>query len=146
MARFRGTKITGNWWDKHPTGREGKRCEITSGGGERGTPGARIDIRDIKECATRICGSHFFDSDTMRFFNSRVAETAYLDGKGGAYFTTSEKGPNGIRAYSVRHYDPERCGVETVGKFQGYKSMGAAQTAAKRAATSSGLGRRRRRR
>lgn len=147
MARrksFRGTKITGNWWDKHPTGREGKRCEITGSGGEHGKPGARINIHDVKECA-QICKSHFFERATMKFFNSRVSDTAYQDGRGGAYFTTSEKGPNGVRGYSVRHYDPERCGVETVGKFQGYRSMEAAQTAAKRLATSGGFGRRRRR-
>lgn len=147
MARhksFRGTKITGNWWDKHKDRSDGKRCEVTGNAG-LGPKGQRVDIRDIKECAS-ICKSHFFEADTMRFFNSRVGENAYLDGNGGAYFTTSEKGPNGIRAYSVRHYDPERCGVETVGKFQSYRSMNAAQTAAKRMATSSGLGRRRKRR
>ncbi len=147
MARrksFRGTKITGNWWDKHEHRSDGKRCEVTGNAG-LGPKGQRVDIRDIKECAT-ICKSHFFDRDTMRFFNSRVGETAYLDGRGGAYFTTSEKGPDGRRGYSVRHYDPERCGVDTVGKFQGYHSMGAAQTAAKRMATKGGgLGRRRRR-
>jgi hypothetical protein len=146
MARFRGTKITGNWWDKHENRSEGKRCEITGGGGAHGTPGARIGIHDIKECVS-ICKSHFFDKDTMRFFNSRVGETAYLDGRGGAFFTTSERGPNNVRGYSVRHYDPERCGVETVGKFQSYKTAAQAQGAAQRAAKrGTGLGKRRRKR
>jgi hypothetical protein len=141
---LRGIKTSGNWWDKHPTGREGKRCEITGGGGAHGTPGARTYIDDVKQCA-QICKSHFFEPETMRFFSSRVGETAYHDGRGGAYFTTSEKGPDGRRGYSVRHYDPERCGVETVGKFQGYATAAQAQGAAKRAATRGGLGRRRRR-
>jgi hypothetical protein len=145
MARFRGTKITGNWWDKHKDRGDGKRCEITGGGGEHGTPGAKIGIHDVKQCAD-TCKSHFFEPATMRFFSSRVADTAYQDGRGGAFFTTSEKGPNGVRAYSVRHYDPERCGVDTVGKFQSYHSMAAAQTAAKRAASKGALGRRRRKR
>ena len=147
MARrktLRGIKTSGDWWTKQPGGREGKRCEITGGGGAHGSPGSRIGIDDIKQCA-QICKSHFFDADTMRFFNSRVGETAYQDGRGGAYFTTSEKGPNNVRAYSVRHYDPARCGVETVGKFQAYKTAAQAQGAAQRAAKSGGLGRRRRR-
>ncbi len=102
-------------------------------------------MASIKECA-KICYSHFFDADTLRFFSSRVAERAYNDGRGGAFFTTSEKGPNGIRAYTVRHYDPTRCSIETVGKFQQYGTAKQADGAAKRIATAGGLGRRRRRR
>jgi hypothetical protein len=146
MARrrsLRGTKITGNWWDEQPGGRKGKRCEITSGGGMHGSPGSTVDIRSVKECAD-ICRSHFFEADTLRFFKSRVAERAYNDGRGGAYFTTSEKGPNDVRAHTVRYYDPKRCGVETVGKFQQYKTAAQANGAAKRIATAGGLGRRRR--
>lgn len=146
MARFQGTKITGNWSDEHPTGRKGKRCEITGGGGTHGSPGDRTFIHDVKECA-QICKSHFFEKGAMRFFNSRVGETAYLDGRGGAYFVTSEKGPNNRRAYSVRHYNPERCAIDTVGEFQAYRTLAQADGAAKRIAKSgSGLGRRRRRR
>jgi len=148
MARrkksLRGIKITGNWWDKHDGRSDGKVCKITGNVGH-GPKGSRVGIDDVQQCAS-ICKSHFFERDTMRFFNSRVGETAYLDGRGGAYFTTSEKGPDNRRGYSVRHYDPDRCGVDTVGKFQSYHSMGAAQTAAKRMATKSGgLGRRKRR-
>jgi len=147
MARrsLKGIKTSGDWWTKQPDGREGKRCEITGGAGTAAsTAGTRTYIDDVKQCA-QICKSHFFEPETMRFFSSRVGETAYHDGRGGAYFTTSEKGPNGRRGYSVRHYDPERCGVETVGKFQGYATAAQAQGAAKRAATRGGLGRRRRR-
>jgi hypothetical protein len=133
MARkknLRGTKIPARG-----------RCEITAN-----AAGNYVSVSDVKECA-KVCSSHFFDRDTMRFFNSRIGEGAYYDGRGGAYFTTSEKGPDGRRGYSVRHYDPKRCGVDTVGKFQGYHSMAAAQTAAKRMATKgSALGRRRKRR
>jgi hypothetical protein len=133
MARksLRGTKITVNWWDKQPDDREGKNCEITK-------PGS---MRDVKECA-QVCGSHFFEKATMKFFSSRVGDYAYADGKGGAYFTTSEKGPYGPRAYTVRRYDPKRCGVETVGKFQGYDSSEKARAEAKRLAKDNGLGRR----
>jgi hypothetical protein len=120
MARkrkpLRGTRITGDW-------SKGKKCEVTE----------FASMRDVRECA-RICSSHFFDKDSMRFFNSRIGDSAYGDGKGGAYFVTSEKGPSNVRSYSVRRYDPKRCGIETVGKFQQYGSAKTAQTAAKRAA------------
>jgi len=133
MARrknLRGTKIISRG-----------QCAVTAN-----AAGNRVSVSDVKECA-KVCSSHFFEKDTMRFFNSRIGDSAYYDGRGGAYFTTSEKGPDGRRGYSVRHYNPERCGVDTVGKFQGYHSMAAAQTAAKRMASkSSGLGRRRRKR
>jgi hypothetical protein len=122
---LRGTKTSGNWWDKHSSGRVGKNCHIT--------PSA--SIHDVKECA-RICKTPFFDRDTMRFFNSRIGSRAYYDGHGGAYFTTSEQGPNGIRAYSIRHYSPKRCGIETVGEFQGYRTSAQADRAAKQIATS----------
>lgn len=138
MARrhLRGTKITGDHWDEQPGGRKGKRCEIT---GDPRYPSE--DIHSVKECA-RVCRSHWFDADTLRFFKSRVGSIAYRDGRGGAYFTTSEKGPNDIRAYSVRHYDPDRCGINTVGKFQQYRTSAQADRAAKKLATSGGVGRR----
>lgn len=47
-------------------------------------------------------GSHWFERGTMRFFRSRVSREAYLGADGRWYFVTSEQGPNGIRAYSVR--------------------------------------------
>jgi len=130
---LRGTKITGDWWTKQSDGREGKRCEITGAGGMRGFPGTSTYIFDVQECA-RVCKSHFFDEDTKRFFQSKISDAAYHDGRGGAYFYTSEKGPNMIRAYTVRRYDPESCGVETVGHFQQYKTGTQAKSAAKRIA------------
>ena len=139
MSKLRGTKITGSWSDKQPHGREGKRCEVTSTGG--------ASMRDVKECA-KVCSSHWFDRDTMRFFKSRVGDKAYADGRGGAFFVSSEQGPHGPRAYSVRHYDADRCGIGTM-EFMRYKTSAQAVGAAKKLALSTdpGLrgGRRRRR-
>jgi hypothetical protein len=91
-----------------------------------------VDINDVQYCVDH-CGSHFFDADTMRFFNSRVDSIAYTDGEGGAYFATTERGPDGKRRASVRHYS--KCRVNTAGEFQSYRTMDAARKAAKKLAT-----------
>lgn len=72
-------------------------------------------INDI-QTAMRQNGSHWFDPDTMRFFKSRVLSTVY-QGSGGIYFVTSECGPSGHRAYSVRKFTPETFDISTVGEF-----------------------------
>ncbi len=142
---LRGVKISGDWWDKHEGREDGKVCKITGNGG-RSTRGGTVRIDDVEQCA-KICKSHWFDKDTLAFFKSKVGERAYLDGKGGAYFTSSERGPHGPRAYSVRHYNPARCGISTVGKFQGYATQDQATIAAQKKSVfgPSALGKRRRR-
>jgi hypothetical protein len=62
----------------------------------------------------------------MRFFNTKIEGGPY----GGHYFVTSEVGPDGKRAYSVREAADDG-GVSTVGDFQSYSTKGAAVTAAK---------------
>lgn len=66
-------------------------------------------------------GHHFFERDTMRFFDSRILSTLYY-GEGGVYFVTSEKfrghgTPDGPRLYTVRSFDPETGSVDTAGPF-----------------------------
>lgn len=87
--------------------------------------------RAVKESSD----SHFFDSDTMRFFASRLCEVVGADSKGHVYFVTSEKfkgfrTPDGPRLYTVRKFDGKR--VETVGEFQEYRYRSTAINAAKR--------------
>lgn len=111
--------------------RAGNWCKIKPGG-----PGNnRIGIADIKNCAD-ACGSYFFAPKTMRFFKSRVSDVGFADGHGGAYFTTSEKGPDDVRRHSVRYYDSKRCNIKTIGEFQGYRSSASAKEAAKKLAVS----------
>jgi len=131
MSKLRGTKITGNWFDKQSHGREGKRCEITATGG--------ASLRDVKECAA-ICNSPWFEKGAMRFFKTRLGDKAYADGVGGAFFVSSEQGPHGPRAYSVRRYSAERCSVGTVGEFMGYKTSAQATSAARKLAATSAAG------
>jgi hypothetical protein len=129
---LRGVKITGQWWTKRRGRPDGKKCEIRAPNIRRGF--RAVGIRDVKTCVTDICNSHWFDKATMRFFKSRVDDTAWADGKGGAYFVSSEKGPHGPRAYSVRHYDPRSCSIDTVGEFMGHRTKRQAVAAAKKAA------------
>jgi len=91
---------------------------------------------DVKYCANH-CGSHWFEPGTMRFFKSRVGGRVYTDGRGGAYFVSSEQGPHGPRSYSIRHYDPKKCAVHTIGKFQQYSSGAVANSIAKKIAAKS---------
>lgn len=71
-------------------------------------------IAQVRE-ANRGAGFHFFDRDTMLFFDSRVLRGLY----GGRFFVTSEKGPDGVRAYTVREAS-EDGRIDTVGEFQGW--------------------------
>jgi len=77
--------------------------------------------------ANKEAGFHFFDEGTMSFFNSQI-ESDLLFGR---YFITSKKFDHeSPRLYSVR-----RCldddSVQTIGDFQGHKSMDSAKRAVK---------------
>ena len=72
-------------------------------------------IEQIKQASHNI-GSHYFDRSTMRFFNSRVLPQVF-HGSGGIYFVTSEKGPNEIRAFTIRKFKPEDADITTFGPF-----------------------------
>lgn len=86
---------------------------------------------DYIRTANRVRGLHFFDADTMRFFNSRVLSTVYA-GSGGVYFVTSERfNYASPRLYTVRSFDPATGCTATVGDFQMY---GTARAARERAA------------
>ncbi|HUT79517.1 MAG TPA: hypothetical protein VM285_17605, partial [Polyangia bacterium] len=82
-----------------------------------------MTLSEIKR-ANAAAGHYFFEPDTLRFFRSRCSEQTY-----GRHFATSEKGPNGIRAWSVRRCEGDGS-IETVGEFQGYPSLARALTAA----------------
>ena len=61
---------------------------------------------------------HFFDKDTMRFFNSKVYEGFYYD----RFIITSEKQSHAHdRKYSIRIICPTGT-IDTIGEFQGFSS------------------------
>lgn len=58
-------------------------------------------LQQIKD-ANKASGLYWFEPESMRFFKSRVGEKVYPTKDGGAYFVSSEKGPDGVRAYTIR--------------------------------------------
>ncbi len=72
-------------------------------------------------------GSHWFDTDTMRFFKTRISNWDVISG----LFITSESGPfgQGPRKFTLRKADFETGKVETIGEFQQYSSLRSAKTA-----------------
>lgn len=83
-------------------------------------------------------GSHFFDRDAMRFFDSRVLGDAWRVGDVWL-FVTSERfrgimEPDGERRYTVRVYNQTRRSMGDIGGFQQFDSAYAAKRAASRAA------------
>jgi len=83
-------------------------------------------IEDVKR-ANRQVGGHWFDADTMRWFNT-VIESRLIGGK---YFVTSERmDRDQPKRYTVRRALPDG-GVDTVGEFQQYMDVENARLAAK---------------
>ena len=61
------------------------------------------NIDDLTITSERL-GGHFFDKDTMKFFNSRVLSDLYRVDDSKGYFVTSERYEDEPRTYSVRYY------------------------------------------
>lgn len=93
-----------------------------------------VPMHEIKRLYGPGEGRHWFDTDTMRFFRCRLPDGGYQASNGRIYFVTSEKGPDGIRAYSVRCLKEPRGTIETIGSFQQYRSRSGANSAALRLA------------
>ncbi len=62
---------------------------------------------DFVRQANRAEGGHFFDDETMRFFDSRIESRHALMNPSTeeAYFVTSERFADGLRRYKVRYID-----------------------------------------
>ena len=74
---------------------------------------------------------HFFDTDSMRFFSSRISELAWkIENK--IYFITSEqnKGTANPRGWTVRICDKDG-DLQKLGEFQEYSSLNEARKAIK---------------
>lgn len=64
-------------------------------------------------------GFHWFDADTMRFFNSRISNWDATTG----LFITSEQNHGCPRLYTIRLANFNTGKVETCGEFQQYKTL-----------------------
>ena len=78
-----------------------------------------IGMDEVERIYSPGIGRHWFDADSMRFFRTRLPQSAYK-GDGGIYFVTSERFTSSRgslpRAYSVRKLVGEGR-IETVGDF-----------------------------
>ena len=90
-------------------------------------------LSDIKAAAEKH-GSHWFDRDTMAFFNTRLQSKAYPMDNGDILFVTSERvDADHPRRYSIRraYFDGEgRFQIRTIGDFQEYATADKAHRAA----------------
>lgn len=90
-------------------------------------------INEIKE-RSQQAGNHFFDKETMEFFDSRIGRSVF----GGRYFITSEQFHHSDgshpRKWTVREAH-DNGDITTVGEYQQYATshdaVKAAQTLAK---------------
>ncbi len=91
---------------------------------------AMTTIIDIMK-SHKANGGHFFDKDTMRYFQSKCYPEVFGD-----YFITSEVSPEGEMRYTLRHFSREDWSITTVGDFFAYKNL---SDAIEEARTLSGL-------
>jgi hypothetical protein len=89
-----------------------------------------IAMSEIKAATS----SYFFSDGAMNFFKTRLPSTGLRNGAN-VFFWTSERGPDGIRKFSVRVLCLSTGKVTTVGEFQQYRSAKSASAAVYRAAT-----------
>ncbi len=86
-------------------------------------------MADVRR-ANKAIGNHWFERDTMRFFDSRVESTLY----GGRYFITSEQfhGSQGSlpRRFTLRRVEPDGS-IEDESAFQAYSTIELARVAAR---------------
>lgn len=70
------------------------------------------DLRNLAQAHNVMGDVHFFNPNSMRFFNSRVSKEIHK----GRFFITSEKGPDNVRKYTVRQYEITTANRESDGR------------------------------
>ena len=87
-------------------------------------------ISEIME-ANKNAGYHFFDKQTLHFFNSLILPTIYE----GRFFITSEKdkyATNNVRKYTLREFLPEKSNIRTIGNYCEFETRRDAVSALKK--------------
>ena len=78
----------------------------------------------IKLYKTHAPDGHWFEENTMRFFDSRIEFVGEY-----GYFVSSECGPDNVRKYTVRQvYENSRMGIRNVSMLGEFISFRAAMT------------------
>ncbi len=89
-------------------------------------------IDEIKKRAEKQ-HSHFFDTNAMKFFSSKISDLCWSKGSD-IYFVTSERDTSQVKhSGSIRAFTVRKCSdngnIDTVGKFQQHKTLQQARTA-----------------
>lgn len=76
----------------------------------------------------KIGGGHFFDIETLMFWDSKICQDLYGD----KYFITSEPNYDGKdRRFTIRAFSNNYTSVDTVGEFRQYGTLAEAKSAVK---------------
>ncbi len=67
--------------------------------------------------------NHFFDRETMRFFDSKIHGKCNYQG----YFVSSEQQQNRLRKYTIRQFNFKTYEVKSISKFQEYNTLAKAK-------------------
>ena len=94
-------------------------------------------VTDLMRDYDRTSSGHFFDKDTMRFFNSRVIEFFRGNGDEGFFITSERFDALAPRRYTIRQVKRMPCDnwqgykyeINTAEEFQKYKTSNAAKLA-----------------
>jgi len=79
----------------------------------------KLTIADIKR-NNKNAGYHFFDRDTMRFFNSRIETGLYKDN---TFITSEQFDYNSPREYTIRRALEGGLKIETIGEFGQFETL-----------------------
>mgnify|MGYP001156849128 CR=1 FL=1 len=79
----------------------------------------RLTMTDIKR-NNKEAGHHFFDRDTMRFFNSRIESGLYKDN---TFITSEQFDYNSPREYTIRRVVDGGIKIETIGEFGQFETL-----------------------
>ncbi|NOQ37585.1 hypothetical protein GQ472_01725 [archaeon] len=83
---------------------------------------------DKMKTMSRKAGLHWFDKDSMSFFNSKLHGTVFVSPAKNVYFISSETfeedNPDYPRKYTIRQFNPRDGSVSEVGGFQAYDTFG----------------------
>ena len=87
-----------------------------------------VDIADVKlRYMNMRPDGHWFDADTLNFFQSRIARTGLKQTSTGTmFFISSEQQPGYARLYTIRAIDTDGR-ISNVGEFQEFSSSRAAR-------------------
>lgn len=94
-------------------------------------------VTDLMRDYERTNSGHFFDKDTMRFFNSKVIEFFRGNGEEGFFITSEKFDALAPRRYTIRHvtrvpsdnWQGYKYEINTAEEFQKYKTSNAAKLA-----------------